>query len=42
MKVSWFTALLFAAQANARVIGGQNMAVKRGSDGLQDIVSKVR
>ncbi len=37
-----FSPILTAAlalQSNALVIGGQNMVVKKGSDGLQNIVS---
>jgi hypothetical protein len=34
-----FLAAALAVQINAMAIGGQNMVVKKGSDGLQNIVS---
>lgn len=34
-----FLAAALAVQSNAMAIGGQNMVVKKGSDGLQNIVS---
>lgn len=40
MKIlSGFLAAALAAQSTALVIGGQNMVVKKGSDGLQNILS---